>query len=238
MVRVLFLGTNDVGERVYDWLTDRDDATVLALVTERDQLDLAHQLEPDLIVSAGFRHIVPESVLEIPDLGAINLHLSYLPYNKGMNPNVWSIVENAPAGVTMHYMTPGLDEGPIIDRTDVPLYVHDDGKSLYDRLVATQAEQFKRVWESIRDDRVDATDQNPDKGSYHYKEEFVELCELDLEETMRVGDLLNRLRALTFEPFNNAYFYDDGEKYYVNVEIVPHDEAESDGSGNIPSYDV
>jgi len=112
MAELVFLGLNDIGQRIYDWLTERDDATVQALLTEREQLDLVEDLEPDLLVAGGFRHIVPEDVLEIPTLGAINLHKSYLPYNRGANPNVWSIVEDGPAGVSIHYMTADIDGRP------------------------------------------------------------------------------------------------------------------------------
>ena len=45
---------------------------------------------------------------------AINLHISYLPFNKGSHPNFWSFVENTPKGVTIHEIDRGVDTGPII----------------------------------------------------------------------------------------------------------------------------
>ena len=44
----------------------------------------------------------------------INLHISYLPYNKGAHPNFWSFAENTPSGVTIHKIDNGVDTGNII----------------------------------------------------------------------------------------------------------------------------
>lgn len=238
MVEVIVLGVNDIGEQVYDWLTDREDADVLALLTEKEQLSLVKHLEPDLLISSGFRHIVPEEILNIPNRGAVNMHKSYLPYNRGANPNVWSIIEDNPAGVSMHYMTTNIDAGPVIDRQKVPIYPDDTGRDLYDRLEATQFDQFTECWPSIRDDDVNTIDQ-PTEGTYHYKQDFVDLWELDLDEKIRVGDFLNRLRALTFPPYDNAYFEVDGERYYLDVTIRQRGkdrDGEEASEKNVPKY--
>ncbi|WEL17236.1 MULTISPECIES: formyltransferase family protein [unclassified Halorhabdus] len=238
MVDVAFLGINDVGERIYDWLTERDDANILGIFTEREQLDTVRELEPELILSVGYRHIVPEDVLEIPDLGAVNLHKSYLPYNRGFNPNVWSIIEDNPAGTSLHYMTAEIDEGPIIDRQKVPVKPDDDGRDLYERLEDAQVEQFTRHWESIRDDDVDTIEQQSSEGTYHYKREFVEQWEIDPDEEVRIGDFIDRLRALTFPPYDNAYFEKDGKKYYIDISIrsAQNESEASVETKNVPTY--
>lgn len=237
MVDIIFLGVNDVGEQIYEWLCDRDDTNVRALLTKESQLDLIEQIDPDLILSAGFRHIVPEETLQIPRLGAVNLHKSHLPYNRGANPNVWSIVEDAPAGVSIHYMTADVDAGPIIDRREIPIYPDDTGRTLYERLETAQVDQFKEVWPSIRDGDTETTKQSPSDGTYHYKQDFVDLWNLDLEESVRVGDFLDRLRALTFPPFQNAYFELDGERYYVEVRLRHEDEErEATPDKRVPTY--
>jgi methionyl-tRNA formyltransferase len=236
MVDIVFLGINDIGERVYDWLTDRDDATVLALLTERSQLDTIPQLEPELVISAGFRHIVPQEILDVPDRGAVNFHKAYLPYNRGANPNVWSIVEDTPAGVTLHYMTTELDGGPIIDRRKVQKYPDDTGLSLYERLEAAQFEQFRELWPAIRDDEAETTQQDETDLTVHDKQDFVDLWEIDREETVRVGDFLDRLRALTFPPFKNAFFEVDDQRYYVEIDITREEEKQEEPRRKIPEY--
>ena len=44
----------------------------------------------------------------------INLHISYLPYNRGSYPNYWSFKENTPNGVSIHHIDDGIDTGPVL----------------------------------------------------------------------------------------------------------------------------
>lgn len=235
MVDVIFLGLNDIGEQIYEWLVDRDDATVRAILTEKDQLSLVEEVQPDLVISGGFRYIVPEQILEVPSLGAVNLHKSYLPYNRGTNPNVWCMIDDTPAGVTIHYMTASVDAGPIIDRREVQKRPGDTAKDLYERLERAQFDQFREVWPDIRDDDADTISQDTDAGSYYYRQDFVDLWELEMDAEKRVGDVITKLRALTFEPFKNAYYEVDGQRYYVEVDITPDEAVDQNATRKIPT---
>lgn len=238
MVELVFLGVNDLGERVYDYLVDREDADVLALLTERSQLSLVERLEPDLLISAGFRHIVSQDVLSVPTRGAVNLHNSYLPNNRGANANVWPILNDTPAGVSLHYMTDEVDAGPVIDRRRVPVEPDDDARDLYERIETAQFEQFTQCWPAIRDGDAEAVDVDFDAGEYHTKQDFVDLWELDPDEHRPVGEVIDHLRALTFPPYKNAYFERDGERYYVEVQVTPESETDpaTGGKGKPDEY--
>ena len=235
-MEVVFLGVNDVGMRVYEWLCDRDGVDVSALVTTKEQLGLVERLQPDLAVSVGYDHIVPPDVLSIPDEGCVNLHPAYLPYNRGKSPNVWSIVENTPAGATLHYMDEGVDTGDIIAQKKVEKRFDDTGKDLHRRLEEAQFELFVENWPEMEKGAVEATSQK-EEGTYHEQSEFGELCELEPDEKYTVKELLNRLRALTFPPFDNAFVEVDGEKFYVDVDIRHEgEERDEDPEGFLSSY--
>ena len=81
-MEAVFLGLNDAGEQIYNWLNQRKDVDVKALLTEKDQLDLIEALQPEIVISAGFEHKVPEDIIEVPDKGVVNVHPSFLPYLK------------------------------------------------------------------------------------------------------------------------------------------------------------
>ena len=237
MMDVVFLGVNDIGMRIYDWLCQRDSVEVRAMLTEPDQLDVIQQERPDLVVSVGFDHLVPPEVLSVPTQGAINLHPSYLPYNRGKSPNVWALVEGTPAGVTLHYMDAEFDTGDIIARRSVETSFSDTGKTLHRRLETAQFDLFTDVWPDIESDEVERTPQEDTAGTYHSKSEFISLCELDPDKEVRIKDFLDRLRALTFPPFDNAYLEVEGEKYYVDVEIRKEaDSSEEQTDGMLSAY--
>jgi methionyl-tRNA formyltransferase len=219
-VEVIFLGINDAGMRIYDWLCDQDNIFMHSILTTKDQLRIIKNVEPDYIISCGYQHIVPESILTIPTKGCLNLHPAYLPYNRGANPNVWSIIEGTPAGVTLHYMDPGIDTGDIVARRKVETAFSDSGKDLHKRLEDAQLELFQDVWSDILSDNISVVEQDENQGTYHQTSEFETLCELNPDEEVRVKEFLDRLRALTFPPYNNAKIEIDDETYYVEVDIT------------------
>lgn len=218
-VEIVFLGINDAGMRVYEWLCNREEVFIHSLLTTEDQLQVIGDIQPDYVVSCGYRHIVPEEVLDVPDKGCLNLHPAYLPYNRGANPNVWSIVDGTPAGVTLHWMDTSLDTGDIIARRKVETDFSDTGKDLYEKLEDAQVTLFQEVWPDIVAGEIDETEQDEDAGTCHFTSDFEELCKLDPNEKVRIKDFLDRLRALTFPPYDNAKIEVDGETYYVEVDI-------------------
>lgn len=217
---VVFLGVNDAGMRVYQWLCDREGVFVHSLLTTPEQLGLIEEVVPDFVVSCGFRHLVPEELLGVPHRSCLNLHPAYLPYNRGANPNVWSIVEDTPAGVTLHRMDAGIDTGDVLARREVEKRPSDTGEDLHRRLEDAQYELFTDTWPRIETGTIEAEPQNDDAGNYHTTKEFEELCELDFDEEVTVSEFLDRLRALTFPPYRNAFVEIDGERYYVDIDIV------------------
>ncbi|PSG98657.1 MAG: formyl transferase [Nanohaloarchaea archaeon SW_7_43_1] len=223
-MQAVFLGMNDGGEKVYNWLNDRNDIEVKALLTEKNQLSLVEDIEPDIMISSGFEHKVPEEIIEVPEQGIVNLHPSFLPHNRGSHPNIWSIIEDTPAGVSIHYMTEEIDGGPIIDRKEVRVEPSDTAGKLYDRLQNEMFELFKENWSDIKEG-VKGEEQTGSTTT-HYERELGEISELDLDEKVEVGEFLKKLRGLTWKPYKNAYFEKYGEKYFVEVEIIPESEID------------
>ena len=218
MIQAIFLGTNPAGEKVYDWLNRRDDVEVLALLTEKEQLSLIRDIEPDIVIASGFEHKVPGDIIEVPEKGLVNLHPSFLPYNRGAHPYIWPIVEDTPAGVSVHYMNEEIDEGPVIDRREVEIRPDDTAESLYERLQEEQFQHFKENWEEAKEG-IEGRQQKLERGSVRYRDDLDELCELDLGEETKVGDFIDRLRALSFSDHDTAYFERNGKRYYVDIEI-------------------
>lgn len=86
------------------------------VVTHNEEIDVRFVLEKDIdiLVSYNYRFIIRSDVLNTSGLFAINLHTSFLPFNRGAHPILWSVLEGTPLGVTIHQIDKGLDTGPII----------------------------------------------------------------------------------------------------------------------------
>jgi folate-dependent phosphoribosylglycinamide formyltransferase PurN len=68
----------------------------------------------DFVISYGYGHILKKSIIESSVAPIINLHISYLPWNRGAHPNFWSFFDCTPSGVSIHLIDEGIDTGPII----------------------------------------------------------------------------------------------------------------------------
>lgn len=67
----------------------------------------------DLVISFGHKHKLTNDTLRTAMRPVLNLHISYLPYNRGAHPNFWSFFEGTPSGVSIHEMDETIDGGPI-----------------------------------------------------------------------------------------------------------------------------
>ena len=68
----------------------------------------------DMAISFGYRHILRGDVLHNDKCPIVNLHIGFLPYNRGVHPNFWSFYDGTPSGVTIHLIDEGIDTGDII----------------------------------------------------------------------------------------------------------------------------
>lgn len=191
---------------------------------EEGAADRLRELEPNAGVSAFFGHILPPRVLEIFPEGCVNLHPAYLPYNRGTYPNVWSIVDRTPAGVSLHYMDEGVDTGPILARRRVTQEPWDTGETLYRRLQDACVQLFRDAWPAFYEGRLEAEPQDPDAGTRHVRADVEQIDPIDLDKTFRARTLIDRLRARTFPPHEGCYFEADGRRVYMRLHLWPEEE--------------
>lgn len=94
------------------------------------------RLKPDLIFSFYYRRLLCPATLDIPRLGAINLHGSLLPKYRGRAPLNWVLIHGETlTGVTLHYMDALADHGDIIAQRSVPIAIEDTALTLLGKLV-------------------------------------------------------------------------------------------------------
>jgi methionyl-tRNA formyltransferase len=134
--------------------------------------DIADQA-PDILVCYGYRFILPPEVFTIPRLGAINLHISYLPWNRGADPNFWSHVEDTAKGVSFHYIDAGIDTGDIIARERVAFSHGETLRSSYEILHERLVRLFSAWWPLVCEGSAPRIRQETG-GTFHLKRDRAE----------------------------------------------------------------
>ena len=160
-MKILYLGPKNKILEVLQGLHD---------VTQTEDIvnDLSYY---DWVISYGYRHILKKQHIESAKSPIINLHISFLPYNRGADPNYWSWVEDTPKGVTIHEIDEGIDTGGIFIQKQVTFNDDETLSSSYNKLKNEIETLFINSFDDIFEGNLKTIKQKG-KGTMHYKKHF------------------------------------------------------------------
>ncbi|MBE5879413.1 MAG: pseudaminic acid synthase [Lachnospiraceae bacterium] len=162
---VLFLTNNENTDAFYKRLCETEPYVIR--FTNKLTLEIVKALEPKMVISFNYRHIVKADVIDYLGDKIINLHTSFLPYNKGAAPNFFSFYEDTPKGVSIHCMTAGLDKGDVLLQKEL---FFDETKetfaSTYQTLMREMEELFFAHKDELLGGRIIPVKQEGE-GTYH-----------------------------------------------------------------------
>ena len=173
----------------------------------------------DVFLSLHSKQIFPHQL--VSKKLCINVHPGYNPYNRGVFPQVFSIINKHPVGVTIHKMDAELDHGPIFFRREIPVYDWDTSFDVYKRIQELEIVMIRDCLPQILCNAVQEFSAESE-GNLNYKKDFLQLCEIDLNQICTYGEAIDRLRAMTFEGYHNAFFItEENRKVYVQLKLIP-----------------
>lgn len=110
---------------------------------------------PDLLFSFYYRKVLPDEILEVPPLGAWNVHGSLLPKYRGRAPVNWAVLKGETrTGATLHAMTGRADRGPILDQEEVPIGPDDTAIDVQRRVTDAAVRVLARNLEDLKAGRA------------------------------------------------------------------------------------
>lgn len=171
----------------------------------------------ELVFSLHSKQIFPE--LLVRSIRCINVHPGYNPYNRGWFPQVFSIINKLPLGVTIHEMDEFLDHGPVIAQEIIDIFSWETSSDVYKRILGKEIEMLEELLPSLLDNSYKKT-VITDQGNVNLKKDFKSLCKIDLEQQLSMEEAIDYLRAVSFPGYNNAYFFDkEGNKIYLELKL-------------------
>lgn len=173
--------------------------------------------EYSLGFSCHCKQIFPKELVE--KVRCINIHPGLNPYNRGWFPQVFSILNKYPVGATIHLMDDKIDHGDILYQKKVDVFEWDTSKSVYDRVLNAEVEIFEEHLFDIVYERY-KPEEMKNIGNYNSIGDYKELLEIDMSKSLTVREVIDYLRAMSHQPYDNAYFLtEDGEKVYVSINL-------------------
>jgi methionyl-tRNA formyltransferase len=170
----------------------------------------------DIIFSILYPFIIGKEIIDKAEYGAFNLHGGPLPRYKGCNSVSHAIMNDEKIfGPTLHFMSPELDSGDIIEIGHVEITNEMTAKELYDKTSILSFELFKKHLPSILEGKVESTPQDHNAEYFIYARDSLDNKEVDFNWPER--KIYNFIRALEFPPFEKAYIIVDNNKIYLST---------------------
>jgi len=209
---------------------------VLQPLKARDENFIAElrALKPDLMVVVAYGQILPQTLLNVPPHGCLNVHTSLLPKYRGAAPIQWAIADGEPeTGVTIMQMDAGLDTGPILSIRRTPILPTDDSQVLHDRLAQLGAELLAETIPDYVAGKISPQPQ-PATGSTYAAKIKKEDGRIDWQQPAQ--KIWHRLRAFT--PWPGAFAFLQTEAKPQLLKIWKVEPVEKSGrAGEILSAD-
>lgn len=216
-VVVVYTHEDDPGEEI--WFrsvkeTAQNNSIEVRTPTKIDSRETEHlrQIGTDLILSFYYRTMIPKEVLDIPELGAYNIHGALLPKYRGRACVNWAVINGEKeTGATLHVMTEFADRGEIIAQKSVPINFEDTAHDVFLKVAEASREILRSSLPSLENGTAKRYPQDESKATKFGKRR-PEDGEIDWSRS--ADEIYNLVRALT-HPFPGAFTHWEGKKFFI-----------------------
>lgn len=167
---------------------------------------------PTLLLSVGWRYLVPRHVYEAPRQGSYVFHDSLLPRYRGFSPTVWAIINGeTETGVTLFKMTESVDAGPIVDQVAVPINRQDTIAEVRERVTGAYIELIRKNLGALLTGQVSLRPQDEAAATYTCK---LLPDDVGIDWRQPAETVYNLIRAYT-RPYPGAWTLLHGQRLRV-----------------------
>lgn len=136
-------------------------------VKRPEAVDYLRSLAPEAMVVVGYGQIIPQSIIDIPPLGILNVHASLLPKYRGAGPVQWAIVHGETfTGVTIMRIDAGLDTGPMLLKAETAIGADETAVELGRRLSTMGADLLVEALDGLAGGRIVPQPQDNAQATY------------------------------------------------------------------------
>ncbi|WP_075090954.1 formyltransferase [Haloferula sp. BvORR071] len=137
-------------------------------VKSAEWVERIREMQPDLILSVYYRHMIPEAILRLAPLGAFNLHGSLLPKYRGRAPINWAVLHGeSRIGMSLHRMVKRPDAGEVVDQEGVEIGPDDTAEEAFRKVLPCATEVLGRQIDHLLAGTATGTPQNEAEATYY-----------------------------------------------------------------------
>lgn len=192
-----------------------------------DAQEILSSFNADVMIVAAYGLILPQTVLDMPRYGCLNIHGSLLPRWRGAAPIHRAIqAGDKETGVTIMQMAAGLDTGDMLLKVKCPITSKDTGQTIHDKLASDGADALLKVLENIEELKPEVQDES--LTTYAHK---LEKAEAEIDWSKSAKEIDQTIRA--FNPWPVAYTKYNGKALRIFMSQVEADKKSSEPAGTV-----
>lgn len=182
-------------------------------VNEPPFVDTVRDLDPELVVLAGYNQILQPELIDLPSEGILNLHGGKLPEYRGSSTLNWMIIEGETVGgVSIIFIDEGIDTGDIVRQETFDIGINDTIVDIIERTDELFGEMLTEVLAEIESGTVNRTPQQRETGRYYHTRKPRD-GKIDWTR-MTARDVHNLVRCLV-DPYPGAFTTYEGQKLII-----------------------
>ncbi len=180
-------------------------------INEEDKI--IRKLKPDLIIMSGWRQIIDKNILDIPKKGFIGFHPTLLPKGRGPAPIINSILnEFKESGLTMYYVSEGLDDGDIIAQEKFIIENDDYAEDVYNKVIEAGKKLIREQLPLLIEGKAKRISQNEEEATI-FEKRTIKDNEINLEKE-DINEIYKKIRALS-KPYRGAFIKKNNKKLII-----------------------
>lgn len=110
-----------------------------------------HQVQPDWFMVFGWSQLVNNEILSIPRIGTLGFHMTKLPEGRGRAPVAWTIIKGkCEGGVSLIWLEPEADSGPIAVQRNYTISVYDDAETVVEKVSIIARQIIRDILPNLR----------------------------------------------------------------------------------------
>lgn len=168
--------------------------------------------KPTLGIVVGVSQLISKDILEIPKMGFIGMHPTFLPEGRGRAPIPWALIKGMKStGVSLFYCDAAADTGDILNQRRVPIYYEDTALTLGSRTDDIAIELLLENLPKLADGTAERIKQEESKATYWAKRTPEDG---KINWGLRTREIFDWIRGLT-HPYPGAFGILQGKKIYI-----------------------
>jgi len=178
-----------------------------------DSIEKIQKINPDLIIMCGWRQVVSRELLNLPKFGWVGFHPTLLPRGRGPAPIINSILEGwNKSGVTMFYLSDGLDDGDIIGQESFIISDTDHAMDVYEKVINVGKKLVRKYVPLLLKGRAPRNKQDESKATF-FKKPKLKDNQIDFNHDS-LENIYRKIRALS-KPYRGAFVKVGGDKLII-----------------------